>query len=327
MNKKNLIVFGNSSSFITNILFEGTLKSLGDFNEIDKVVFIDASTRVRRLGSLLKHLYYLISYGIDSIYIDKKDFKSKILEKCREYNIPFIVPLNYDINTSWLRKKIKEFQPAIAILIGCPQIMQKELIACFDRIINYHNSILPKYRGIYATHWARYFHEPTTGYSFHIVNENIDDGNIIFQSSFKDNNQISVLDMDIIKAQDAALNINIAIDALLKNKAGQPQFDVGSYFGKKELRNIITINDTTVLDYREIKRRIDIFSLVIIKNSHNRYLFINNVERIDLPCNKPKFFESKDKICFKVIEETGIKKIYHKLKFGNSYRFIWKFID
>jgi methionyl-tRNA formyltransferase len=94
-----------------------------------------------------------------------------MLEKCRGHNISFISPLNSDINSPRLRKKIKEFRPAIAIVIGCPQIMRKELISCFHRIINYHNSILPKSRGIYVTHWARYFSEPTTGYSFHIVNE------------------------------------------------------------------------------------------------------------------------------------------------------------
>jgi len=313
--KKNLIVFGNSTSFITAILFEGIIKSLPDFDKIDKVVFIDTSTRVNRLNSLLKHFYYSIRYGSNSTNIDKKDFKREILEKCREYNVSFIVPLNYDINNPWLRKKLKEFQPAIAILIGCPQILQKELIACFDRIINYHNSILPKYRGLYATHWARYFHEPTTGYSFHIVNGKIDDGEIIFQNSFNDNNQISVLDMDIIKAKDAALNIKFAIEALIKNKPGQRQFGEKSYFGKKELVEIITINDTTALDYSEIKRRIDIFNFIIIKDSHNRCLFVDNIERVDLPCNKPKFFESRDKICFKAIQQSGIKKIYHRLKY------------
>jgi hypothetical protein len=96
--------------------------------------------------------------------------------------------------------------------------------------------------------------------------------------------------MDIIKAKDAVLNINIAIDALLKNNPGQPQFGANSYFGKNGLRDIITINDTREFDYREIKRRIDIFNFILIKNSHNRYLFVNNVERVDLQNNNAKVF-------------------------------------
>jgi hypothetical protein len=74
MNKKNLIIFGNSTSFIKYIFLEGLLKSLGDFDEIDKVVFIDDSTRVKRIASLLKHLSYLIRNGSDNINIDKRDF-------------------------------------------------------------------------------------------------------------------------------------------------------------------------------------------------------------------------------------------------------------
>ncbi|WP_426741257.1 formyltransferase family protein, partial [Pseudomonas aeruginosa] len=45
--------------------------------------------------------------------------------------------------------------------------------------INYHNSPLPKYAGLYATSWAILNGETQHGISWHIMNEVIDAGDIL----------------------------------------------------------------------------------------------------------------------------------------------------
>lgn len=52
-------------------------------------------------------------------------------------------------------------------------------------IINFHNSLLPKHRGRNAQMWAIYEGDKYAGATWHIVNENIDDGDIISQKSIK----------------------------------------------------------------------------------------------------------------------------------------------
>ena len=47
--------------------------------------------------------------------------------------------------------------------------------------INFHNALLPKYRGRNAASWVIYEQEKETGVTWHYVTENIDEGNIIIQ--------------------------------------------------------------------------------------------------------------------------------------------------
>ena len=68
------------------------------------------------------------------------------------------------VNSQIIKKKILEFPCCCAI--------------------NYHDSPLPKYAGLYATSWAILNNEPTHGISWHIMNEIVDEGNILKQVSF-----------------------------------------------------------------------------------------------------------------------------------------------
>ncbi|MCU8031117.1 hypothetical protein L5M51_15295 [Shewanella sp. SM73] len=48
-------------------------------------------------------------------------------------------------------------------------------------IINTHPSLLPKYRGFHSLAWAMLNNEPIVGFTIHLMNENIDDGDILAQ--------------------------------------------------------------------------------------------------------------------------------------------------
>lgn len=52
-------------------------------------------------------------------------------------------------------------------------------------IINFHYSLLPSYRGVNIPTWVIFNNERKTGVTWHYVNENIDDGDIIIQEEFK----------------------------------------------------------------------------------------------------------------------------------------------
>lgn len=50
--------------------------------------------------------------------------------------------------------------------------------------INYHDSLLPKYAGVNATTWAILNGETTHGITWHMVTTGIDEGDIVYQTSF-----------------------------------------------------------------------------------------------------------------------------------------------
>lgn len=63
------------------------------------------------------------------------------------------------------------------------------IITCKDlsknEFLNIHYSLLPKYRGMHSTVWAILNGEECLGLTIHKVNENIDDGDIIYQHSMR----------------------------------------------------------------------------------------------------------------------------------------------
>lgn len=60
-----------------------------------------------------------------------------------------------------------------------PAILKKSNIT----IINYHNSLLPLFRGMHAEAWAIFTGSRKTGITWHLVDENIDTGGILFQEA------------------------------------------------------------------------------------------------------------------------------------------------
>lgn len=61
------------------------------------------------------------------------------------------------------------------------EIIEKECI----KIINFHNSLLPSYKGVNAPIWSIYHQEKITGVTWHIVNSKLDSGDIIAQKQIK----------------------------------------------------------------------------------------------------------------------------------------------
>lgn len=75
------------------------------------------------------------------------------------------------------------------ICAGYKPIIRGEILK-LKEIINIHYSLLPKYRGLHSTVWAILNNEEYLGLSIHLMNENIDDGPIIYQFKIK-NDQVS----------------------------------------------------------------------------------------------------------------------------------------
>lgn len=53
------------------------------------------------------------------------------------------------------------------------------------KIINFHNAILPYHRGMNAPTWSIFEQDDFAGITWHLVNKNIDDGDIIIQKKIK----------------------------------------------------------------------------------------------------------------------------------------------
>lgn len=99
-----------------------------------------------------------------------------------ELNIPLLQPKNLKNKEvyEWVRNK----NPDLLVLVFVTQFVAKEIIdlATYGGI-NYHPSLLPKYRGGSAIAWAIINGETQTGVTIHYIDEGVDTGDIIIQEA------------------------------------------------------------------------------------------------------------------------------------------------
>jgi methionyl-tRNA formyltransferase len=133
-------------------------------------------------------LKYLLEKGENVVgaFINTYEGKNKetwynwTLDVALEYHIP--VYRYEDINSRESIKVIKNMKPDIIFTIYYDQILEQEVIDIPTRhCINLHFGLSEEYRGCFPTTWVLINGEKETGITLHIIDENIDSGNIIAQ--------------------------------------------------------------------------------------------------------------------------------------------------
>ena len=114
-----------------------------------------------------------------------------VIQKSIKMGVPFLVFNKKDFYENIFLKKISLINPKLIILAGFLLKIPENLIKKFDnKIINIHPSLLPKYggKGMYGMNVHKEViknNEDFSGISIHYVNNQYDDGKIIFQKSTK----------------------------------------------------------------------------------------------------------------------------------------------
>ncbi len=114
-----------------------------------------------------------------------------VIKRSIKMGVPFLVFNKKDFYENMFLKKISLINPKLIILAGFLLKVPENVIKKFDnKIINIHPSLLPKYggKGMYGMHVHKEViknKEKQSGISIHYVNNQYDDGKIIFQKSTK----------------------------------------------------------------------------------------------------------------------------------------------
>ena len=114
-----------------------------------------------------------------------------VIQRSIKMGIPFLVFDKKDFYENMFLKKISLINPKLIILAGFLLKIPENLIKKFNnKIINIHPSLLPKYggKGMYGMNVHNEViknREAKSGISIHYVNNQYDEGEIIFQKSTK----------------------------------------------------------------------------------------------------------------------------------------------
>jgi len=124
---------------------------------------------------------------VATVLTNKRD--AKVLDRCNNLNINGLYfNRNAFYNTDCVLDILNILHPDLIILAGFLWKMPEKIIQNFpEKIVNIHPALLPKYggKGMYGSHVheaIKQNKETETGITIHYVNENYDEGAIIFQA-------------------------------------------------------------------------------------------------------------------------------------------------
>jgi phosphoribosylglycinamide formyltransferase-1 len=111
-----------------------------------------------------------------------------VLKRAENHNIPAKVFTRQELENGTVLRQLMESDIDLVVLAGFLLLIPNEIVAAYPhRIINIHPALLPNYggKGMYGDH----VHlaviengEVESGITIHYVNENYDEGDIIFQA-------------------------------------------------------------------------------------------------------------------------------------------------
>ena len=154
-----------------------------------KRIVILASGSGTNAENIIKYFKGSNSITVVQVLSNKKD--AKVLERAKRLKVSSIVFSREDLVTSDRVLNLLKTTADYIILAGFLWKIPSNIIEAFpNKIINIHPALLPKYggKGMYGMHVHQAVvenNEKESGITIHYVNENYDEGAIIFQKSFK----------------------------------------------------------------------------------------------------------------------------------------------
>ena len=148
-----------------------------------------------------------------------------------EYQLPLEYP---DLNDPKIINKIKELNPDIIFVIAYGYILPKEIIeipkfGCF----NFHGSILPKYRGAAPIQRAIIAGEKTTGVTVIKVDQGLDTGDIVLDTSIEISNEDTYQDLEKKLSQLSKNILPMFFEKLAANTKMIPQDNMQATYAEK----------------------------------------------------------------------------------------------
>lgn len=113
--------------------------------------------------------------------------KAYVIERAKKFQISTEIFSKEELSEGKVLQKLNAFQPDLIVLAGFLLKFPKAIVDSYpNAIINIHPALLPKYggKGMYGMNVHKAIvenKEKETGITIHYVNENYDEGNIIFQ--------------------------------------------------------------------------------------------------------------------------------------------------
>jgi methionyl-tRNA formyltransferase len=177
--------------------------------------------------------------------------------------VQVIAPEGGSVNDPGFIERLSgELRADFAMSLVCAQIFRPELLSAFAGAVNYHDGLLPFYRGLDATNWSVYRGESSTGFTFHRMTPGIDEGPVLIQGAVPIRDEAGVRELELQKTLLAMSAVERVLDAMMRDEPGSPQSGPPGYFSHRDRQRIRTIADPSLYTWDELARRLRAFEIL-----------------------------------------------------------------
>ena len=153
-----------------------------------KKIVIFASGSGTNAENIIKYFANKDCATVVSVFTNNSN--AKVIERASDLKISSEIFSKNELFEDKVLEKLKKIDPDLIVLAGFLLKLPPSIIENYpNKIINIHPALLPKYggKGMYGMNVHKAVvenQEKESGITIHYVNENYDEGNIIFQESF-----------------------------------------------------------------------------------------------------------------------------------------------
>ena len=235
-----------SGIFIQDGILNSNTTTLGLFNKVKKKSSLRFAIFYAR-----EIINYKIAISIRRIFHMNKHYDDCYVETNSNLGEMFGIPvfkIKGSINNEIWLKKINDIKPDLIICVRYSEILKNSLLTIPNEgVINFHASLLPKYKGMAPIFQALLHNENEIGFSLHYIDEGIDTGEIIKRQKIKTEKNESVSHIAIRAHIAAGYELLSVINNLKKGdkKTEQITQDNGNYFSwpeKKDVKKFVQSN-------------------------------------------------------------------------------------
>lgn len=166
-------------------------------SKFPKKIIVFASGSGTNAENIIK--YFKDSATAEVSLVLSNNQSAKVLERAHKLNV---IALHFDktafYNTNDVLHILEDTQPDLIVLAGFLWLFPNKILEKFpNKVINLHPALLPKFggKGMYGNNVHQAIlenKEKETGITIHYVNENYDEGQVIFQTAFPVDSQDTV---------------------------------------------------------------------------------------------------------------------------------------
>jgi phosphoribosylglycinamide formyltransferase-1 len=156
-----------------------------EISYVMKKIVIFASGSGTNAENIIKHFKEKELAIVVAVFTNNPN--AKVIERAHNLKVPTKIFSKTEFHESKFLQKLIYYEPDLIVLAGFLLKMPESIVGAYpNKIINIHPALLPNYggKGMYGMNVHKAVvenKESETGITIHYVNENYDEGNIIFQ--------------------------------------------------------------------------------------------------------------------------------------------------